>query len=65
MGHVVEEEASSPSEKGPINSGDGTSEERPLLVTVVGDSGIGVMEISQHDDPVVRQLQGYRQLHGF
>lgn len=54
MRHIVEEEASSPSKKGPINSRDGTSEERPLLVTVVCNSGIGVMEISQHDDPVVR-----------
>lgn len=43
MRHVVEEEASGPSKKGPINSGDGTSEERPLLITVVGDRGIGVM----------------------
>jgi len=43
MRHVVEEEASGPSKKGPINSGDGTSEERPLLITVVGNRGIGVM----------------------
>jgi len=54
MRNVVKEEASSPSKKGAIHSGDGTTKERPLLVTVMGDRGIRVMEIRQHDDPVVR-----------
>jgi len=54
MRNVVKEETSSPSKKGTIHSRDGTTEERPLLVTVMGDRGVRVMEVSQHDDPVVR-----------
>jgi hypothetical protein len=60
MGNVVKEEASSPPKKGTVNSGYGATDERPLLVTIVGDGRIRMMKISQHNDPVVRELQGYR-----
>jgi hypothetical protein len=56
MRDVVEEETSSPSQKGPVNGGNGSSEERPLLVAIMGNGGVRMMEIGKHNNPVVRKL---------
>lgn len=50
VGDVVKEEAALPSEERPVDSGGSTALEIPLLATVVGENGVGVMEISNHDD---------------
>lgn len=49
---VVEEEAPLPAKDRPINSSGGTALEVPLLSAVVGHDGVGVVEISDHDEPV-------------
>lgn len=41
---IMEEEASSPAQEGPIDSRNGTAKKRPLFVAVVSNRGIGMME---------------------
>jgi hypothetical protein len=53
---VVEEEATHPSEKRPVNGSSGATEERPLSLAVMGDGGVGVVQESEHNDPVVDEL---------
>jgi hypothetical protein len=55
--NVVKEEEPNPSQERSVDGGDCTMEEGPLLVTEVGDGWIGVVEVREHDDPVVGQLQ--------
>lgn len=57
---VVEEETPSPAEEGSIYSGYRSTEERPLLASVVRNARVGMVEICQHDDPVVSELRGRR-----
>ena len=52
----MQEKASSPSQERPVDRRDGTSEERPLPFTKVGDGRVGVVQICEHHNPVVRQL---------
>ena len=47
---IMEEEAALPSEERPVDGGSGTTLEVPFLATVVGESGIGVMEVGDHND---------------
>ena len=47
---VVEEEAALPSEERPVDGGSGTTLEVPFLATVVRESGVGVMEVGDHND---------------
>lgn len=61
MGDVVEEETTRPSQQRPVDGRDSATEERPLPVTEVRNSGIGVMEVGQHDNPVVGKLQSDNQ----
>jgi hypothetical protein len=51
--NVVQEEASSPSQERSVDGGNCTTEEGPLFATEVGDGWIGVVEVREHDDPVV------------
>lgn len=57
---VVEEEATEISEKRPVNGSSGATEERPLSLAVVGNRGVGVVQESEHDDPVVDKLRAIR-----
>jgi len=50
---VVKEETTCPSQKWPVDSRDSATKKRPLLVSVVSNGGVRVVEVSQHDDPVV------------
>jgi hypothetical protein len=54
--NIVQEEAPSPSQEWPVNRGDGASEEGPLPVAKVGDGRVGVVQVREHDNPMVRQL---------
>lgn len=53
MGDVVEEETTGPAEKRSVDGGDGTADKGPLFLAVVRDARIGVVEVREHDDPVV------------
>ena len=55
VGDVVEEESSSPAQKRPVDGGDGPTNEGPGIFAEMGHGGIGVVEVSQHNDPVVGQ----------
>ena len=57
MRDVVEEEATSPAEERPVDGGNGTSEEGPLLVAIVSDGRVGMVEVGEHHDPVVGELR--------
>ena len=54
MRYIMQEKASSPSQERPVDRRDGTSEERPLPFTKVGDGRVGVVQICEHHNPVVR-----------
>jgi hypothetical protein len=54
--NVVEEEASDPSHERTVDGCHGSAHERPGLSPVVWDGRVRVMQVCQHDDPVVRQL---------
>lgn len=49
----MEEEASLPSHERAIDSGSSATEESPGILAEMGHGGIGVMEVREHDDPVV------------
>ena len=49
---VVEEESSLPTENGSVNGSSSTTLEVPFLSAVVGHDGVGVVEVSNHDEPV-------------
>jgi len=53
---VVQEEATGPAQEWSVNGGEGTTEEGPLLAAVVGHGGVRVVQVCEHDDPVVGQL---------
>ena len=53
--NVMQEEAARPTEKRSINSRDGTSNKGPCVLAEVRHRRIGVMQVSEHDDPVVRE----------
>jgi len=55
MRDVVEEEATCPAKQWSVDGRNSSAQEGPLLVAVVSNSRVGVMEVSQHDDPVVGQ----------
>jgi len=50
---VVEEESAHPAKQRTIDSCGCAAKERPFTLPVVGDGGVGVVEVSEHDDPVV------------
>jgi hypothetical protein len=52
---VVEEEASLPAKEGAVDGSSGTTLEVPLLTAVVGQHGVGVMEVGDHDNCVKDQ----------
>ena len=54
---VVEEESAHPSQKRPIYGSSSAAKERPFSLPVVGDSRVGVVQKSEHDNPVVHELQ--------
>ena len=53
--NIVEEESAGPAEKGTIDSGDGATNESPCVLAEVRHSRIGMVEISEHNNPVVRE----------
>ena len=53
VGYVVQEETAHPSQQGAVDSGDGSAEEGPCVLSEVGHGRVGVMEVSEHDDPVI------------
>jgi len=53
--NVMQEEATRPTEKWSINSRNGTSNKGPCVLTEVRHRRVGVMQVSEHDDPVVRE----------
>lgn len=55
MRDVVEEEAAGPAEERPVDGADSATEEAPLLVAEVRNGGVGVVQVGEHDDPVVRE----------
>jgi hypothetical protein len=57
MGDIVEEEPTRPSQQRPVDGRDSATEERPLPVAEVRNSGVGVVEVGQHDNPVVGKLR--------
>jgi len=63
VGDVVEEEAADPAKERSVDGADGTAEEGPLVLAVVGHGGVSVVQEGQHDDPVVGQEVG-RDEHG-
>ena len=54
--NIVQEEPPNPSQERPVNRGYGASEEGPLPVAKVGNGRVGVVQVREHDNPVVRQL---------
>lgn len=54
----MQEEAASPAHQRSINGGSGASEESPGVLSEVGHGGVGVVEESEHDDPVVGEEVG-------
>ena len=53
MRDIVEEETTGPAEKRSVDSGYGTADKGPLFLTVVRDARVGVVEVREHDNPVV------------
>ena len=57
MRYVMEEESTHPTEKRSINGRYGATQERPFPVSIVRDSRVGMLEVRDHDDPVIGELQ--------
>jgi len=53
VGDVVQEETSHPAHEGAIYSRGGTAEESEGVVAEMGHGRVGVVKVSEHDDPVV------------
>jgi len=51
--HVVQEETSHPTHEGTVYSRSGAAEESEGIVAEMGHGGVGVVKVSEHDDPVV------------
>lgn len=49
MTDVVEEESAHPAKKRSVNCGSSTTEERPFSLPIMGNCGIGVVQIREHD----------------
>ena len=52
MTDVVQEEPSHPSKQRPVNSSQGTTEKRPLCLSIMWNRRIRVVDESEHNDPV-------------
>lgn len=50
VGDIVEEEATLPAKEGPVDGGGSAALEVPFLSAVVGEVGVGVVEVGDHDD---------------
>lgn len=53
--YVVEEEAAKPTHQGSINGRCRTTQESERVIAEMGHSGVGMVEVGEHDDPVVRE----------
>jgi hypothetical protein len=51
MAYVVKEIPADPAKKRPVNSRKGATEECPLLLAIVGNRGVRMMKISEHNNP--------------
>ena len=51
MRNVMEEMTSNPTKERTINGRESTTEECPFFVAVMGNSGIRVVEVGEHNDP--------------
>jgi hypothetical protein len=52
VGNIVQEETTLPAQEVPVNSACCAALVAPLLVAIMGKHGVGVMQISDHDEPV-------------
>lgn len=57
MTNIMKEETTKISQHWPIDRRNRTSDERPLVLTIHRHSRIGVVEVRQHHDPVVDELE--------
>lgn len=55
---TVEEEVSLPAEEVPVDGRSGTAGVAPGITAVVGDDGVGVVQVGDHDEPVSHQEPG-------
>lgn len=55
VGNVVQEEAAGPTEKRAVNGRDSAANKGPRILAEVGHGGVSVMQVSEHDNPVVRE----------
>ena len=53
VGNTVEEEVAHCAEEVTVDGSSSTAGVRPLLIAVVGQLGVGVVEVGDHDEPVV------------
>lgn len=57
MRNVVEEVAADPAEEGSVDGGECTSKESPLPTAIMRDSGIGMVQVCEHNDPYRREIR--------
>lgn len=57
--HIVEEETALPSKEVPVDSCSCSTLEVPFLATIVWQRGIGVVEVSDHNDCIQNLDQDY------
>lgn len=53
VGDTVEEEVTHPAEEVTVEGRSGTTRVGPLLAAVVGQLGVGVVEVGDHNEPMV------------
>jgi hypothetical protein len=53
--NVVEEKTAHPTHKRSINGGDSAPQESPAVFPEVRKGGVSVVEVGEHDDPVVQK----------
>lgn len=54
--YIVQEESPNPAQEGSINRRQSTTEPAPFPGTIMGDRGIGVLQVGEHHNPMVRDL---------
>lgn len=62
VGNVVEEESTSPTKERSIHSRQSSTEESPLLTSIMGDGRVRVVQVGQHDNPYILRQSIYGEL---
>lgn len=52
VGNIMQEESTLPTQEISVHGGSGSALVIPLLSTIVGEEGISMMQIRDHDEPV-------------